>query len=225
MDQHARWKHPGDYSRACSQHIPTRGRQIKRGRGGLLAETFFNMLSYPEYNICKLCNVKIPFQKEDVVCNMVEHVKRWHPANYDAFLNLLPCTLSEEDGSTFISDFQIQKRQCVERFSTSGPTSMSVGVEPHKTYSVSEIREADTAYGPQQLWTLTDIDDGSWREIWAPPSLTNLVLERNDSGGLYLSQKKKEKVVTSILIYYLGYTGPLTAPTSYILRFYEKCSK
>ena len=124
------------------------------------------------------------------------HVNRFHPADYEDFLNPPPEKLQRS--LSFIM-----------------PTTMSAALEPNKSYSVRRIREVDTAYCRKQLWTLVDIDDEGWWEIWAPASLIKLVLERYDSGDLYLSQKKKDRVMKSIFIYYLGYRGPVTAPTLY----------
>ena len=196
-------------------------------------ENFLNR-HHSFYDICKLCNKKI----EAYICTytniidiegevlevripyinveMTQHVRQFHPTDYVGFLNPPPY-----HGSTFISGFQ----SVPSAPSFTLPTTMSAALEPNKSYFVSAIREVDTPYCRQQLWTLEDIDDASWREIWAPPSLTNLVLERDDSGELYLSQKKKERVLRSIFIYYLGYAGPVTAPTAYNFHFFEKLSK
>ena len=179
------------------------------------------------YDKCELCNKKIGSKYSSSIrsfkhyiggevlevtlgryvnVNMDLHVNRFHPADYEDFLNPPPEKLQRS--LSFIM-----------------PTTMSAALEPNKSYSVRRIREVDTAYCRKQLWTLVDIDDEGWWEIWAPPSLTKLVLERNDKMEIYLSQKKKHRVLTSIFIYYLGYRGPVTAPTSYNLRFYEKNSK
>ena len=171
------------------------------------------------YDKCELCNKKIDSKYstnirnfkhyiggEVLEVNMDLHVNRFHPADYEDFLNPPPEKLQRP-----LSRFII-------------PQAMSEALEPNKSYSVSEIREVDTAYCRKQLWTLVDIDDEGWWEVWAPASLTKLVLERDDKGEIYLSQKKKHRVLTSIFIYYLGYRGPVTAPTSYNLHFYEKRS-
>ena len=188
-------------------------------------EKFLN-LHHSFYEKCELCNKKIGYKYSfntssfkyyiggEVLeatlgphanVNMDGHVKRFHPADYANFLN--PPAEKLQRPPSFIT-----------------PTTMSAALEPRKSYSVSAIREVDTAYCRKQLWTLVDIDDEGWWEIWAPPFLTKLVLERHDNAEIYLSQKKKERVLTSIFIYYLGYTGLVAALTSYNLHFYEKRS-
>ena len=82
---------------------------------------------------------------------------------YGSFLN--PSTgCPIEDEIDTVQHFQTEKLLSI-------PTTMSVGLEPYKTYSVGEIREEVTGNGCLQIWTLLDIDTISWRKIWAPPHL------------------------------------------------------
>ena len=124
--------------------------------------------------------------------------------------------------NTFINAFRTQKARRIEQATIS---SMSLGLILRRKYFVSEIREVEGLFGRQQVWTLVDIDDNSSRKIWAPPSLAETVTERDDNGVLYFSQKKRDIVLKSVTLHYLGYTGRVTAPTAYNFDFYEKLSK
>ena len=124
-----------------------------------------------------------------------------------------------EEVNTFINDFHTRKVQRIKQ--TTSISSMGELVLRRK-YSVREIKEVESRFGRQQVWTLVDKEDVTSREIWAPPSLAETVTERDVNGVLYFSQKKRDIVVKSVLLHYLGYTGLPTAPASYNFDFCRK---
>ena len=126
-------------------------------------------------------------------------------------------TAEEEAIKGFIDDFQAQKTRREER-----ATSMSEGLVPNRKYSVKEIIQVDTPFGRKQIWTLVDIDDGSWREIWSPESLKITVTDLDEAGLHTLSEKKRTLVKTSLILHYFGFTGPLKKPLSYNFDFCRK---
>ena len=126
----------------------------------------------------------------------------------------------EEEVNTFINDFLTQKAQRIEQANTI--SSMSLGLVLRRKYSVREIKEVESRFGRQQVWTLVDKEDATSRKIWAPPSLAETVTERDVNGVLYFSQKKRDIVLKSVLLHYLGYTGLPTAPASYNFDFCRK---
>ena len=95
---------------------------------------------------------------------------------------------------------------------------------PTRKYSVTEITEVGTTHGRQQIWALVDILDGSSCKIWAPTALAETVRARDEAGVGYLAMKKCRIVIECIIIHYLGYRGPLTAP-SYKFNLCRKKSK
>ena len=122
--------------------------------------------------------------------------------------------------STFINDFHTRKVQRIKQ--TTAISSMSLGLVLRRKYSVREIKEVESRFGRQQVWTLVDKEDATSRKIWAPPSLAETVTERDVNGVLYFSQKKRDIVLKSVLLHYLGYTGLPTAPASYNFEFCTK---
>ena len=92
----------------------------------------------------------------------------------------------------------------------------------NRKYSVKEIIQVDTPFGRKQIWTLVDIDDGSWREIWSPESLKITVTDLDEAGLHTLSEKKRTLVKTSLILHYFGFTGPLKKPLSYNFDFCRK---
>ena len=95
---------------------------------------------------------------------------------------------------------------------------------PTRKYSVTEITEVGTTHGRQQIWSLVDKSENSFRKIWAPTALAETVRARDEAGVDYLAMKKCRIVIKRIIIHYLGYRGPLTAP-SYKFNLCIKKSK
>ena len=118
----------------------------------------------------------------------------------------------EEEVNTFINDFHTRKVQTTA-ISSMGELTL------RRKYSVREIKEVERRFGRQQVWTLVDKEDATSRKIWAPPSLAETVTEPDVNGVLYFSQKKRDIVVKSVLLHYLGYRW---APASYNFDFCRK---
>ena len=94
-----------------------------------------------------------------------------------------------------------------------------------RKYSVREIKEVESRFGRQQVWTLVDKEDATSRKIWAPPSLAETVTERDVNGVLYFSQKKRDIVVKSVILHYLGCTDAFKGSKTYKFNLSGKYSK
>ena len=129
----------------------------------------------------------------------------------------------EEEVNTFINDFLTQKAKRIEQAYTI--SSMSVGLVLRRKYSVREIKEVESRFGRQQVWTLVDKEDATSRKIWAPPSLAETVTERDVNGVLYFSQKKRDIVVKSVILHYLGCTDTFKGSKTYKFNLSGKYSK